>query len=185
MKQAPLTALPIFLISFASAVYAAPKDRYRPYAHPYPQIIQANDYPTIEAVEAVFSSLKKLGDDDVSCEVGDTAIICERRNNGHVVLDVPEKGPVTIAERPYSTVPAVVLFRTLKRILTDLSETNLRPIVRFAQFSTRAYARRTIVEFQFGQTIVVVDSFSNGPTNSERLYVLDIVDRNESFFSQR
>jgi hypothetical protein len=76
------------------------------------------------------------------------------------------------------------LFTTLKRILTDLSETDIPSVVRFGQFPTRAYARRTIVEFQFGQTVVVVDSFSNGPTNSERLYVLDIVHRNESFFSQ-
>jgi hypothetical protein len=76
----------------------------------------------------------------------------------------------------------LVLFATLKRILTDLSKTGMCAGVRFDQFATRAYAKRTILEFDFGTTIVVLDSFSNGPSDGERLYVLDIVDRKESFF---
>ena len=182
MNTAVLTALLFFILLLYSGVSAEPKDQYRPYPHPYPQIIQAHDYPTIEAIEAVFSSLKKFGDGDVSCEVRGVGIIFKRRNDGAAVIEVPEKGSIRISERPYSAAETVVLFTTLKRVLTGLSETSMCSVVRFAQVATQSYAKRTIVEFQFGQTVVVVDSFSNCPADRELLYILDIVHRNQSFF---
>ena len=182
MNPACLTGLLISVLLLASEVSAPPKDRYRPYVHPYPQIIQANDYATIEAIEGIFSSLKKLDHDIPSCEVTNTNIIIRRRNDAGTVLEIPEKGPIRIAERSYSAAETMVLFATLKRVLADLSETNTCFAVRFAQLATRAYAKRTIVEFQFGEIVVVVVSFSNGPSSGERLYILDIAHRNQSFF---
>jgi hypothetical protein len=45
-----------------------------------------------------------------------------------------------------------------------------------------ANKRRTIIEFICGIRVLVIDSFSNGPKNDERLYVLDVVEHPRSFF---
>lgn len=183
MKHVALTTVLLLTTLHACAAHAGPRDSYRPYAHRYPQIIQAHDYPTIEAIEALFRSLKMLGNGDISCEPGTTGIILKQRNDARLVaLTVPEKGPVSIAERTYPARETLVLFTTLKRILTGLSKTSMCSGVRFDQFATRAYAKRTIVEFDCGATTVVLESLSNGPSDAERLYVLDVVDRRESFF---
>ena len=183
MKSASLTALILLIVSLASA--AGPdNESYRPYPHPYPQIIQASDYPTIEAIEALFRDLKKLGDDELSCETRATTIILKRRNgaNPGVVITVAENVPASFGQRRYLARETIALFTTLKRILTDLSRTTNCSSVRFDQFGTRAYKKRTIMEFDFGAAIVAVDSFSNGPHDGERLYILDIIDRKDSYF---
>jgi len=38
----------------------------------------------------------------------------------------------------------------------------------------------TTIEFDFGAEIAVIDCFSNGPQIEERLYILDVVRRNDS-----
>lgn len=136
------------------------KNSYRPYAHPFPQIIQDNDYQTIEAIETFLSQLKSGSRDSATCS--------NARN--------------LVSQANYSAPKAAALFATLERLLGDLSHNETCRAVRFDQFSTHAYARRTIVEFDFGATIVVVDAFSNGPTDEERLYILDTVERSQSFF---
>jgi hypothetical protein len=183
MKSASLAALILLIASLASAG-GPDKEPYRPYPHPYPQIIQASDYPTIDAIEALFRDLKKSGDDEMSCETGATTITLKRRNDANlgVLISVPEKGPASVGEQHYLARETIVLLTTLKRILTDLSKTTSCSRVRFDQFGARAYKKRTIIEFDFGAAIVLVDSFSNGPHDGERLYVLDIIDRKDSYF---
>jgi len=171
----------------ASRAGAAPNDEYRPYAHPYPQIIQASDYSTIEAIEALARELEKLGDAEVSWETGGTSILFKHpRDPGlDIAVDVPEKGPVSVAKRSYPADNTIVLFRTLKKVLMDLSTTTKGYRARFDHFPTRAYEKRTIVEFDCGPKIVVLESFSNGPGDGERLYILDVVARTESYFWHR
>lgn len=51
LKHVVLVILAIALAGLWSSVVAAEKDAYRPYEHPFPQVIQAKDYPTIVAIE--------------------------------------------------------------------------------------------------------------------------------------
>ena len=70
-------------------------------------------------------------------------------------------------------------------VVSDLSEKTPRAGVKYDQFATRAYKKRTIIEFDFGPQIVVIDAFSNGPRDDERLYVLNLIARKDSFFWSR
>lgn len=129
-------------------------------SHPYPQVIQDNDYQTIVTIETFMSQLKSGGNDSVACS-----------NAKNIVTQAHYHNPKTSA-----------FFTTLDRLLGELSRNETCRAVKFDQFRTLAYAKRTIVEFDFGATVVVVDAFSNGPKNEERLYTLDKVNRSESFF---
>lgn len=95
---------------------------------------------------------------------------------------MPDNGTVTFSGHSFSSDKTVALFSTLRRLLADLSQAHACAVVRFDQFTTRAYKRRSILEFDLGPTVVVVDAFSNGRDNEERLYILDAVERKDSFF---
>lgn len=144
----------------ATALAGAVKDSYRPDAHPFPQIIQDNDYQTIEAIEAFVSKLKSGGHDTAACSNAQNLV----------------------SQANYPHAKAAAFFATLKRLQGDLSHNETCRAVKFEQFSTPAYARRTIVEFDFGAIVVVVDAFSNGSANDEHLYILDAVERSRSYF---
>ncbi len=94
----------------------------------------------------------------------------------------PDKGTVTIGNHHYRDHNTVILFTTLKKVLAALSMKTSCSGVQADQFSTRGYKKRTIFGFDFGPNIVELDSLSNGPHSEERVYVLDIVTRKESFF---
>jgi hypothetical protein len=155
------------------------KESYRPYSHPFPQIIQASDYPTIEAIEALAHDMN-VQRSAVACASGKVLELRSSEANQSILILV-RNGRVSFSGHEYSNDKTLALFSTLQRILGDLSPT---PCVatRADQFATRAYKRRSILEFDLGSTVLVVDALSNGPDNDERLYILDTVQRNESFF---
>ncbi|MDR2012509.1 MAG: hypothetical protein LBQ20_05610 [Rhodanobacter sp.] len=147
----------LFGVGISAKALAGPaKDSYSP----YPQIIQNHDYPTIKAIETFVARLKTSSRDSAACSAA--------RN--------------LIEQVNYSVPNTTALFATLRRLLGDLSHKQPCRAVKFDQFPTRAYTRRTIVEFDFGSTVVIVDAFSNGSTDPERLYILDTVERSQSFF---
>lgn len=147
----------------SAAVAANMKDIYRPTGQAYPQVIQNSDYATIEAIETFYVEISKVGKDSTACKAIVDSIILKSINNS--------KNENT-----------VTLFTTLKKILSDLSAKHKCSSVRADQLSTRAYKKRTVLDFDFGDSIVELDSLSNGPNDEERLYTLDIVSRKDSFF---
>ncbi len=168
----------------STAFSADVKDAYRPADQEYPQIIQASDYATIEAIEALYQEISKLGKDPVSCKTNNDSIILNsiKDSKKEVFIKIPDKKSITIGNHSYLDQNTATLFATLRRILSDLSAKNKSLGVQVNQFPTRAYKKRTILDFDFGKNIVELDSFSNGPNDEERLYTLDIVSPKESFF---
>jgi hypothetical protein len=137
-----------------------PKAKYRPFLTPYPQIIQWTDYPTIVAIEEFVREVQSRGDGRVSC--GDARAI--------------------MLAREHTDVFTKALFSTVVRLLSDLSESHRCGGARVAQFAVPAYKKRSVAEFDFGPVAVTVDAMSNGPDSGERLYTLDRVDWENSFF---
>lgn len=179
-----LIAFAVILIMISTAISADVKDAYRPARQDYPQIIQASDYATIEAIEALYREINKLGKDAISCKTNVDSIILNsvKDSKKEVFIKISDKRPITIGSHSYLDQNTVTLFTTLKKILTDLSAKNKCSGVQVNQFSTRGYKKRTVLDFDFGKSIVELDSFSNGPNDAERLYTLDIVSPKESLF---
>ena len=168
-------AVPLLLVIAASSVQAAGRfdgSVYRPYAHPFPQIIQNGDYPTIQAIESLRRTLGRHADASIPCDVAMRAI---RLNQS------PAAG-VEIGRRWFTSQLTISLYSTLKHLVADLSAKRACAGARIDQFATRAYRRRTVIEFDFGDDVITLDAMSNGRTNQERLYILDVVPRSESYF---
>lgn len=187
MIRKPVAVLLLLLGTIGRDAHAGARESCRPYSQGFPQIIQELDYPTIEAIEGLLAELKKLPNGDISCATAKESISLKRRSGrgGEVLVSVPQNGPVSISGRPYKSKNTLVLFSTLKKLLADLSAKTPCAGVKYDQFATRAYRKRTIIEFDFGSQIVVIDAFSNGPMDGERLYVLDLKARKDSFFWSR
>ncbi|MGC2423972.1 MAG: hypothetical protein WA666_06420 [Nitrospirota bacterium] len=157
-----------------------------PNAHGFPQIIQATDYATIEGIETLYDELKKFREDKISCEAGRESIIFKQGGtDSKVIVNIPLNGPVIIGHKSYSGQHEIKLFATLNSLLTDLSKKRECAGIKYDQFPTRAYKKRTIIEFDFSPQVVTLEAFSNGPKDEERLYILDLVDRKESFFFEK
>jgi len=77
------------------------------------------------------------------------------------------------------------LFQTTARLLRDLAHDAPGYPVLIAQFGTRAYKKRTIIGFDSGPRVVEIDCAENGPRDPERLYILDLEERQKSFFWAR
>jgi hypothetical protein len=184
MMRISLITFSVTLIMTSAVFSADVKDAYRPARQEYPQIIQASDYTTIEAIEALYQEISKLGKDAVSCKTNSDSIILNsiKDSKKYVFIKIPDKRSITIDSHSYLDQNTVTLFTTLKKILSDLSTKSKCLDVRVNQFPTRAYKQRTILDFDLGRNIVELDSFSNGPNDEERLYTLDIVSPKESFF---
>jgi hypothetical protein len=149
------------------------KNKYRPAGNPFPQIIQADDYATIRAIETLERTLHLSFLETISCE----KLI-------HVVT-VVRNGPeqfVLIGSSKYSSDDTIVVFETFERIVADLTRRHSCDGGRAEHHAARAYRRITIIDVDFGPNVVELESLSNGPDDSERLYVLDVVPRKESFF---
>jgi hypothetical protein len=82
----------------------------------------------------------------------------------------------------YSDISVAVLFRTLNRALSNFSKKTPIESVKYIQFPTISYKKRTIIEFKIENQVVVLTSDSNGPRNKDRLYVYEIVKPKDSFF---
>ncbi|HLQ27156.1 MAG TPA: hypothetical protein VK138_14930 [Acidiferrobacterales bacterium] len=185
MKRMILQLLTLSLATFTpGAAYSDIKDKYRPSTQGYPQIIQGFDYQTIKAIESLFATLSKLGKDEVTFTVENMAIIFKSTNKEPRSLSVriSDEKSVSIGDAAYKERNTVVLFSTLLMVLADVSTNAKCTGVKYDQFSTRGYKRRTIIEFDCDTKVIAVDSLSNGRDDDERLYVLDLVGRKESFF---
>lgn len=153
-----------------------------------PVIIQEYDYTTIEAIEALYSELVKTEEGNISftisCETGKDSIILKQRgtSSNKVVIGVPAKGPVIIGRHSFRGQNVIRLFASLRELLADLSKQQECADVWYDQFGTRAYKKRTILEFDFGTQVVSLEAFSNGPKDDERLYGIYLQERSKSFF---
>lgn len=187
MIRKPVAVLLLLLATMGRDAHASASEICPPYSNGFPQIIQETDYPTIEAIEGLLAELRKLPNGDISCAIAKESISLKRRSGrgGEVLISVPQDGPVSISGRPYKSKNTLALFDTLKKVLADLSAKTPCAGVKYDQFATRAYKKRTIIEFDFGSQIVVIDAFSNGPRDDERLYVLNLIARKDSFFWSR
>jgi hypothetical protein len=74
---------------------------------------------------------------------------------------------------------------TMRVLVTVVLNTglNLGEVESSAYLAT--YKKRTTIQFDSDPEIVVIDSFSNGPKDEERLYILDVVQRKDSMFWRR
>ncbi len=185
MKNMKILLFWLCLVTFAyGRAYADAKDKYRPSAHGYPQVIQGHDYQTIMAIEALFVDLIKLGKDGNKFVAGTGAITFKSITNElrTLIVHIPDEKSVTFGGVTYKDPKTVMLFSTLSKVLGSVSNNTKCNGVKYQQFPTRAYKTQTIIEFDCGKQVIVVGSLSNGPEDNERLYVLDIVEREESFF---
>jgi hypothetical protein len=185
MKNIKILLFGLCLFTFTSGLsYADTKDKYTPSANGYPQVIQGHDYQTIIAIESLFVYLSKLGKDRNKFVAENGAITFKSITNElrTLVVHILDKKSVAFGGVAYKDTNTVMLFSTLSKILDNVSKNTKCNGVKHQQFPTRAYKIRTIIEFDCGKQVIVVDSFSNGPEDDERLYVLDIVERKKSFF---
>jgi hypothetical protein len=180
---------------FGPELAAAPADgeKYTPYSEDgYPQIIQRHDYATIECIEALFRALRPLASGDrasswptLICDVAPDALTFRSsQSRDKVTLKVERGKAVVLGSKRFRAEASAVLFKTMLRVVNDLAPESRRCDVRIAQFGTRAYKKRTIVAFDLGPRVLEIDCLANGRGNPERLYVLDIAERDKSFFWQ-
>ena len=170
----------------------AEREKYTPYpGEGYPQIIQRNDYPTIRCIEGLYQALSPLGTPSeggfkatLLCEASSDALTFRSEQNPKKNLSVKVAGDeaVLFGGKRFTTSATVIFFKTMLRVLGDLAEQGKAFKVSMTQFGARTYKKRTIIAFDFQVRVVEIVCNSNGPHDLERLYILDIVDRHESFF---
>lgn len=163
----------------------------------FPQIIQRYDYPTIAFIESLHRSLIKMSEGvqapgrfgyAVDCEVSANALTfrCTRNPKRAVVIRRnKDKTAILVRHTRFTNQPTIVLCSTLLTVLDDLEGKGRCRGVRVVHFGTGAYRRRTTIEFDLGAEIAVIDCFSNGPQNEERVYILDVIPRSDSLLFQR
>ncbi len=162
-------------------------EAFKPYPHPFPQIIQASDYASIVSIESLFADVSRISvaTDPVfgfACTFAvsdDTVTFSSSSAQEHVVIQLHDSGVVVNGTAP--TNPATVtLYRTLFNVLARMTVPSRQGQVRLAQWGATSYKTLTRFEFTVGSQIVELASDSNGPANPERLYVLDLIDRQDS-----
>jgi len=160
------------------------KATYRPAGEGSPQIIQGQDYAPIEAVQALYieaSGTRKLGEfgfeDQYEGKAEASRIVVTGFKKS---ADIELGSGVKIGQRVFSDDATTLLFRTLRRLLADLSSRCTQRGVRGRRLGTRAYRDNVRVEFSYGSVVVSLESASNGPADPERLYVLDLVESRSS-----
>jgi hypothetical protein len=187
MKTCTLSAIALAFVLATSAAAAdleSERARYRPYHHDSSQVMQAFDYDTIQFIESMYAVIREVGTGEVNCVVGKAEVtFCSaEKPSKQATLKTTEQGNIEFNGQLVTHRDTIQLCGTLLRILSDLS--TVRPCTGIAldQFATRAYKRRTILEFNFGDRVAVIEGFSNGPSDDERLYLLDLIDPSKSFF---
>ena len=180
----------LLLVCPAKAAEATAKERYAPEpADGYPQILQRRDYRTIIFIEAWYKELSALAPAralpaTARAEMDQGALVIGSRTEAQtaVALRVDEKNRVLLGGRAFDDPAIAILCSTLLKIFSDLEKSDKCRQVSFAQFATRTYRRRTLIAFDFGPRVLELDCHSNGPDDDERLYILDLIDRSESYF---
>lgn len=180
----------LLLLSPAMAEEATARERYAPEpADGYPQILQRRDYRTITFIEAWYKKLSALAPArplpaTARAEMDHGALVIRSRTEAQTAaaLRVDDKNRVLLGDRPFDDPATAILCSTLLKIFSDLEKSEKCRQVSFAQFPTRTYRRRTLIAFDFGPRVLEIDCHSNGPEDDERLYILDLIDRSESYF---
>ena len=187
--QQPVTASPQ---QSSPSSWLAAKGRYKPAGDPFPQIIQASDYETIQAIESLYAAIIRTGGADslrdvsrepLQISASDTAIVLTSSvtETSMLVADAV----VTIDGTAYTAPATVTLFKTLRRVLLDAGGAFPATGAKVTQYQTRAYQKLTTIEFGYGPVVVSLVGLSNGPANTERLYVLDAVASADSLLWRR
>lgn len=183
----PTSALkdPKFCSAEDGAKWIAIKARYSPPGNVYPQIIQGDEYGTIEAIQTLYAQASgttmfgTMGIQGHQEGKSDASKIMLTGSGEPVTVDVSEKS-TRIGRRAFPDPRTASLFRTLGRLLADLGAECTHQGVRGSRLRSRAYKDNIRVEFSYGPVIVTLDALSNGPANPERLYVLDIMEPKDS-----
>ena len=166
------------------AEWASVKARYSDPGNVHPQIIQGNDYEPIQAIQLFYEQISgtskpgAFGTDDHRDFDSDGSKITIV-GSGRVTVDVSEKA-VTIGSRSFRDPSTSTLFRTLGRLLRDVGLQCKRDGVRGMRLGTRSYRDSTRIQFAYGPIVVTLESASNGRGDPERLYVLDIIEAEDS-----
>lgn len=180
-------------IAFTAQVAGADADRekYTPYPEDgFPQIIQRNDYPTIRCIETLFQALSPLGTKTdggfkatLLCEATSDALTFRSEQNPkkNLSVRVAADEAVLFSGKKFTTPATVIFFKTMLRVVGDLAKPGEASKVGIRQFGARTYKKRTVIGFDFQARVVEIECNSNGPRDPERLYILDIVDRGESY----
>ena len=186
----------LLCLSMAFAAHAggadADREKYTPYpGDGYPQIIQRHDYPTIQCIEALYERLEPLGPPSrgglgatLLCEASPEVLTFRSVQDPKKKLRVKVAGDeaVMFGDKRFTNPATVIFFKTMLRVVRDLAQGREPFEVSITRFGARAYKKRTIIAFDFQTRIVEIICNSNGPRDPERLYILDLVGRDESFF---
>jgi hypothetical protein len=180
MKTWKITYLVLILFFCSSISYS----QSSPKLNKYPRTIQASDYEAIKFIENLYTSLSKLDKDKVNCKIKKDLISFHSpiKPTKVINLQINKENSVFLNRTRYSDISIAVLYRTLYRALSEFSKKTPIESVKYTQFSTLSYKKRTVIEFKIGNQIVVLDSDSNGSGNKERLYIVDIIKPKNSFF---
>lgn len=157
----------------------------------YPQILQAHDYATIRFIEALYGVLRTMApptevrsETAIDLEIIEDVMTFRGRGPAgakSVVVRLDDSA-VAVGKRRFQNAATITLYATLARLLRDMSAEEKCRGVALTQFANRAYKTRTLIGFDFGARVLEIDCLSNGPKDDERLYVLDVVGRGDSFF---
>lgn len=155
----------------------------------YQQILQRRDYGTIAFIEAWYKKLSALAPAGAltptaraQMDRGALVIRSQNETKTTVTLRLDDTNRLFLGNQAFADPAIAILGSTLLKILSDLEKSEPCRQVRFTQFGTRTYRKRTLIAFDFGPRVVQIDCQSNGPHDDERLYILDLIDRKESYF---
>jgi hypothetical protein len=155
----------------------------------FSQIAQGDTFAPIEAIdvwyEAIAGSAKHepWGEDEhfQGTTTGRGTLVTSRKHSVEVVLDADR---VKIGSRVFRDAAVRSLFSSLSRLLGDLETAFGAGGVKGTRYSNSAYRDAAILEFCYPPLVVTVSALSNGRSNPERLYVLDLIKRSDSLLWQ-
>ena len=149
---------------------------YSPYEHPYPQIIQNQDYATIQSIEFLYRQLAKAKATNVTVEVAGNGITfqLQGRSANQVQIRRVNPGVIAIDNRYFTNTLTVAFYLTLIRVLNDLSSIGRCQEISLDQHGTRAYRHLTNLDLRFPSGVMNVCCGASGPRDIERLYTLDL-----------
>jgi hypothetical protein len=156
-----------------------------PDADGFPQIIQGEAYPTIAAIEAWYEAIagspkhEPWGEEEPfkGVTTGRGAIVSSRKRSVELVV---KSDALAIDSRTYYDETTRDLFSSLSRLLGDLETTFGPARVKGTRYTNSAYRDVAVVEFCYPPLVVALSALSNGANNPERLYVLDLIEQNDS-----
>jgi hypothetical protein len=168
-----------------AAKWIAAKSRYSPPWNDYPQIIQGNEYGPIDAILSLYVQLARttkhgtFGTEDHREFESNGSGIKISGTPKSLIIELSEKR-VKIGGRSFNQPRTITLFRTLGQLLTDIGSECTSQGVRGIRLGTRAYHDAITIEFSYGSVIVTLGCLANGPSDSERLYILEVVESKDA-----